>query len=434
MRQPFAHSSESWSETRRALNDGMIREARGGPGVPSQVQALWCQVLTEGSARDSPINILLDDVSDSINERGGIPVEAALSGLRTSIIAYSTNEYLARGEAFHDIRRVKPKDWKEPVAYLVEDLGKQRGTEQSMSLAYHIHAGITFRGAATPPPDRGMPTQALLHMAADRSPEGARVLDVASSIGTSALSLVYGFYTEFKSVHIDSGSKLRSITKHAQNLVNTRVPIEEVVCVDKAQLWTPEREQYDPGYLLHALSGLRPNERADHIYMTRLRGLINRKQKGTRSFKSDSPVKFFEGNFLRPSDLEEFKHKHKGGFNLITADYLTQELSPSERIAMHYILIGLLKEDGILAYKHQMRLKSDAATPTGIEDLETVQDYSVTPYSSYQHVYDAMLPEHGLQETMQAYDNRWRKVRVLGSGALAVGGKPKPITEIIQGR
>lgn len=418
----------------QSLIDEMARQSQGGPNVELQTAAMFGALVQE---KDDPaLRTLFEDAGEAALIVRGIKSAAAISGFRTALIDYFRQRAVESGEIFSDHELTEARRWKPYIETLKSDLR----TQESMAVQA-LYAGSTFREAATPVASRYYSDELLAQAISERYPNGARGLDVGSSIFGGPLQLIHKaeFPMWFNSVvTTDLGGAVADLTPNANRLLAKKPMFREIVATDVFPVYYEERQSYDIGNLRFSLSGLRPSERngrpdsSEPPYIQALGALINKKQKNKREYTKDSRVTFQQANLLNPVDLANFKDKYPEPFDVIIGNFVTQELSPHAQREMHKALCGLLAENGILAYNHQARIDPAlAGRPVGIEHVQHLSDYAVSEWSSYNHVLDMLNPVRGLQEMMSFYDNRCVDVR-LSMGKLVVNGELVPISDLVR--
>jgi hypothetical protein len=114
------------------------------------------------------------------------------------------------------------------------------------------------------------------------------------------------------------------------------------------------------------------------------------------------------------------------------ASFATQEMTPQEQVAIHYAALDLLSPSGILLYVHQAGIVEGVSQPTAIDNLEHYTDYATHEWRSNLQIVDKLLPIRGLQQMMNFYDNRCRRVHIVnGVGELVVNGQAWPLSDLI---
>lgn len=402
----------------------MTLQAKGGPNVEDPTAAMFEAVLSE---RDDPhIRLLLEDAGESTIIRRGIKSAAAISALRTSLTSYFYARYEEQGQEFTDAHRTSREHWQEPFAALKDDLRNW----ESMAVGA-LHAGITYMTASTPVAERYYPAALLGQLTRDRHPQGKRVLDIGPSIGVGALQLMYSDEYSMAFDNVSIGSSDEDVTKNVNEILSRTSPFREIVGVDTLKYYDEERQRFDQERARFSLSGLRPSERNNPAYYGRIKKLMEKKQKGAPGYDPNCRVKFHQGNLLKAQDLDDFKQQFGEKFDLITVNYVTQEMPPQQQLKLHEVALELRSEDGLIVYIHQAHMRPGVTQPASIGNVKHYETYATLPWRSNMHVDDGLHPVTGVQEMMGFYDNRCRLARI-GGGKLVVNGAVEPLSDLVK--
>jgi hypothetical protein len=454
---------------------GELREqSGGGPGVEPETAAMFQALLAYGEDElgENPIDTLLTEAAWHMKRRGVKP-GAAISGLRTALIEYFSGRWAAEGREFSDADRIRPDDWRVPIAYLQRDLSKDAGPAAGngkMSIvkndsidrrhmAVEFISGSFFYNAVTPVESRYYNDELLAQLLLERFPDGVRALDIGCSLMIGSLMLMHK--AELPPLHYGSvtyrppGSRrIINLTEKADEIVNRPPAYREIVAVDPIAVFEERdepykavkerlarnnpgvpvriRPQYDERFVSYSLNGLRPSERNDAAYMSDLRRLLALKENAWKEGRN-SGVTFEQVNLVHPIEVEGFRTKYPEPFDVIFMNYVTQELRPDDQVRLHKHAFSLLSDNGIIVYQHQAYISGHVPKPAPIEAVQPYTRYASQPWKSQMHVVDRLHPvkPDGVQKMMNAYDNRWHDIRV-ATGKLVVNGSLEPIADLIR--
>lgn len=416
------------SEAAQLLTGELAQQAEGGPNVEPETAAMFRSVIRGGTY----IQAFLEEAAEQTIIRRRIKSGAAVSFLRTVLIDYFHNRYAEAGEQFSDLGRLDEQAWERPFSLLNDDLTSDRSMAMSSA-----RASLYFRVAATPVKERKAPQALVGQFIKDRYPDGIRALEVGSSLGVGALQLLYKdqFALEFEKVTIaraDQDTELE-ITDKANEVVSRPLHFKQIVCVDKFPFYYEDRMQYDIANARFALNGLRPSERNNQAYMDTVRALLDKKQVGSGSYDPECQAVFHRADMLNPQELGDFSHRFPGTFDMIAADYVTQELPAEDQLKLHHTLLSLLADNGVLLYNHQARLEPpNVPRPASIDHVEHFSTYATIPFRGNMHIVDNLHPVQGIQEPLSYYDNRcrWTRLRA-GGGCLVVKGSLQSLSDLV---
>lgn len=431
--ETFGYADRDEYPVQPAFIDELINQCQTGPGVELPTAKMFQTLLSYHETQ--PIQFLLSEASALMIDRG-IKPGAAISGLRTTLVHYFRSRYQEShpGTEFPDAELVSVEDWKPCFDMLVADAQADAG---SMAANYLFNAGIYFLDAVTPIKERYWNFELLAQLVRERFPNGIRALDYGSSVMAGPLFLMNKGL--FKPAGFDSvvqkvpNKKEIDLTAKANEIITRPTPFNKFVCVDIFNVYyeTSSKKTYDTAFVQHAISGLRPSERNDPAYLSDLKQALSIKQADQPGAPCSSGVTFERASFLEPSDLEQFKAKYPEPFDMIVMNYVTQELSPKEQLQLHRIALSLLSENGLLVYNHQAFIPEGVEQPAPVDRLRHYGSYATRAWLSNAHVVDNNHPVQGLQEMLNYYDNRCRRVRT-ATGTLALNGSLVPIADSIK--
>jgi len=401
-------------------------QAKGGPNVEPQTAALWGALLRD--KENVAVRGILSEAAEAAKIRG-VGRAAAASALRTEIIYFFRTVYGENGGSFSDENLLDTTDWKGPMEILKIKLKDGNG------LAVDRAFNTGFEGAITPVKERYNIDEVLAQVVSERFPQGAQGLDVGSSIMAGSLQLMYKdeFPMSADQITIEPPISNRKIdaTAHFNKLLERPGTFRNIVAIDTYPFYEERRQSYDIGDLEKAFSGLRPSER-NSDYVRDLRALISKKQSGSEHYDGNSRVVFQRTNLLDDQELADFKDEVGSQFDIIIANYLTQELTPEDFLRIHNIFQDLRSPNGLIAYTHQVyRHPVNKKQPYTAENLVPYKNYATEAFRSVTHVDDALNPIGGIGEAARWLDNRCRIGR-LGTAPLIVNGRPEPFFDLVR--
>ncbi len=235
----------------------------------------------------------------------------------------------------------------------------------------------------------------------------------------------------FEKVTDDEPEK-EDLTDKANSILSRKRIFSRIVGMDQYAYYHNQKKHYDTAITRFSLNGLRPSERKDVNYMNTLQSLLDKKNIGSEGYDENSPYSFFEGNILDERDYYFLKEGFSGTFDIIMANFVTQEVPSWERRLLHDKLCSLLSDNGVLIYNHQAFIKPPTVKKARIVNIEHFKHYATKPYRSRMHVLDMLQEHNGIQEIAHSYDNRLRRLVLKQSGKLVVNGIPEPVDDLVR--
>lgn len=427
----FDFSERQRSQAEKDFRLQLEAQSEGGPNVEPQTAAMFGGLLKYGGPNIQAF--IAEEAVHSLLVRRVRPAAAA-SHFRTRVVHYGYSYALesSRGKRnFSDNELVTPELWRPTINSLERDLKEER------SMAAETLQADSFLSASTTPPDRELGPETIFQLAADRFPHGIRRLDFGSSLGIGALRAVYKdeFPMTFEEVKIepaDDISPLIDVTQNANKILARTSLYTEVVCVDRVPFYREDLQRWDDGFSSFALSGLRPSERHSSHFEV-IKSLMDRKRSGAKDYDPNCKVKFRRADLLEDEEFHDFLDEFIEPFDVITVNYVTQELAPEQQQRLHRVLARLLSENGILIYLHQAEIKPVyEQSPADITAVSHFDDYASESWRSNMHLQDNLNPVRGLQQAMRFFDNRTRRARLRTNAKLVVNGSLEPVSELIR--
>lgn len=411
-------------KTYNILIDEIEIQSYGGPNVELPTAAMFRALINS----DEKVHKFLKEMSEWVLEKRHLDVGPAASLFRTSLIDFFSTYYESRGKEFFYSDLTNEDDWEEHMKILSEAL--ENNDDQVMEILY---SDLIFRNAPTPAKERSYTDELIGQLISERFPNGATGLDYGCSLGLGSLQLLYKeeYPMQFESVISDEPKK-EDLTDKANSLLSRSKIFSTIVGMDQYPYYHNSKKRYDPAITRFALNGLRPSERNSTNYMDTLNALLNKKNMGSKGYDENSPYSFFEGNLLNERDFSLFRENFSGTFDIIMANFVTQEVPPRERRLLHDKLCSLLSYNGVLIYNHQAYRTPGTVKKARIINIKHYKHYATKPYRSRMHVLDMLQVENGIQEIAHSYDNRLRRLMLKQSGKLVVNGNPEPVEDLVR--
>jgi hypothetical protein len=422
-------SDRTWAE--------IGKQARGGPNVEPPIAALFSRILQDDS---EPIRAMVEESAEFRNN-AGYTIGSIVTALRISIIDYCTEREKLHGRRFEDLHRTRAREWNEPLGWVKDALEDTRTdlSDPFVQIAMRLKNTGLYMAPNTSPLYRGNGSETLAQLAAERWPDGARGLDIGSSTAVTALSHLYKDNLPAECLPVFGFNEVttkpdgKDLTQKANRILGRPSIFKDFLCVDTYPAYYEDRQAFDEHYRERAINALRPSERGDQNYVATIEALHAKKDPNSPHYDPKRRLRFVQANLLDTDELYEFKDRFTQPFDVININFVTQEMTSHDFVALFRTALGLLSENGLLSVVHQARLKRPSQPrPVSIAKFRPYERYATSAWRSNLHLADALNPDgFGIQQMMNFYDNRCRRARV-DAGRLVVNGVLEPLQDLIR--
>jgi len=415
MGQEVLHDSEVMPPL--DLHEEFRYQAKHPPGEDQITGALFGALLEEPA--DSELSRAIE-VMSVLRTQGHPDVSASeIAGVvRASICTY----LLSHDEDFSYRGLTTPERWRPKLGLISEAIRDEHS--QSVGIT-NFYFNLVSRKVQTSLPDRYKSLALLLQTSGERFSKEVAWLDVGSGVmeGAQQLATYDRFPMKFSAVSSARTSfdePDRRLTGKINRLLKREPPISQAVCNDVENIYYEHYGMHDPTVLEWARGSLRPSEHLDRKFMKKFDALAAEKA---------PHVRFVKGDLNNPGDAERIRDQVEGRtFDVVSFMTSLHQVTKAQREVMLERASELLSDDGMVVVQDFAYLPA-SKRPLPFTSLQTYQHWHV-PGHYRTHVYDALHPQPGLQETFYFKDSRCQEL-LLGTAQLMVDGALTPIDEAI---